>query len=431
MNSYICYFLSFILLIQIKSSYLIDTSDCEKTSGCFREPNKCENSNCQHLVKWKDFGDSTQFTLVTKTLPSDFYFAVGFSTDEYMGNDNVVIAFRKQSGYSTIGSFFNYEGYSSEIFDKNDIRIGLSEISFVNEDNYFYCSFNRKKSMNVDNYFNLDNKYYLLIAKGDADFDDPNAYPTYHEFRLSSSELVDFSSTDNIEISTRPIKLAKAHGILMMFSWMFLSTLGILFARYYKYLNSNKTYFGVQLWFVFHRSLMVSVTMLSLLGLLLILIAKNWKWTSSILKINFTHSIIGILTISFSVFQPIYAVFRPGKDAPNRGFFNWAHRLFGILTYVLSIVSVFLGSILFFSNKNWMILIGWVAWLVLLIFLLEISEYKIRSNEAKVSNEKTEFSENDKRTSLFNRNFKSFILVVHIVISSAFAVAIMVLISTI
>lgn len=60
---------------------------------------------------------------------------------------------------------------------------------------------------------------------------------------------------------------------------------------------------NVQFWFVMHRSLMSSVPLLSIIGLLLVLYAKEWSWVSSSIKINFAHSLTGIITISFSVIQ--------------------------------------------------------------------------------------------------------------------------------
>ena len=58
-----------------------------------------------------------------------------------------------------------------------------------------------------------------------------------------------------------------------------------------------------EVWFIIHRTLMVSVSVLSLSGLLLILIEKNWSWIPIGLNIGFAHSITGILTISLSVLQ--------------------------------------------------------------------------------------------------------------------------------
>jgi hypothetical protein len=48
---------------------------------------------------------------------------------------------------------------------------------------------------------------------------------------------------------------------------------------------------------------MVSVSVLSMGGLLLILIEKKWSWIPIGLNIGFVHSITGILTISLSVLQ--------------------------------------------------------------------------------------------------------------------------------
>lgn len=110
----------------------------------------------------------------------------------------------------------------------------------------------------------------------------------------------------------------------MAIAWIFLSSTGILFASmnadslyilkqiykktffrlgYYKYLLPEKMICNVQFWFVMHRSLMSSVPLLSIIGLFLILYAKDWTWVSSSVKINFAHSLTGIITIGISVIQ--------------------------------------------------------------------------------------------------------------------------------
>ena len=72
---------------------------------------------------------------------------------------------------------------------------------------------------------------------------------------------------------------------------------------YYKYIFPEKMICNVQFWFVMHRSIMSSVPLLSIIGLLLVLYAKEWTWVSSSIKTNFAHSLTGIITISFSVIQ--------------------------------------------------------------------------------------------------------------------------------
>ncbi|RNA44203.1 ferric-chelate reductase 1 -like protein [Brachionus plicatilis] len=359
-------------LFNAKNDTPIDTTGCDKQFGCFRQPSGCDGKNCDYFVSWKNEGDSINFIMSTRASSNNAYLAIGFSKDSTMGDDSVVICFNERINSNDIQLFYNFDSYS-DILDLDRPNLGLSELKISQEDNFLSCSFRREKFLDFKDYFDLNKPYYLLIAKGQATLENSKFVPEYHgENRLKSSSPIDFTQTESASVSSSSINLVKAHGrfsefnmakygsiksSIMAFSWMFLSTLGILFARYYKYLGKNKTLCGVQIWFVFHRPLML---------------ATNWKWTSSQVKINFAHSIIGILTIGISVIQPIFGALRPDKDSPNRPIFNWLHRIFD--------VSITLATKFFLQNNFWGIMIGWLSWLIILIILLEFTDYKILLN---------------------------------------------------
>ena len=63
---------------------------------------------------------------------------------------------------------------------------------------------------------------------------------------------------------------------------------------------------NVQFWFFIHRPLMISVPIVSIIAFLIILSQLRWGWVDSTEQPNFAHSIIGIITISFSVLQVIF-----------------------------------------------------------------------------------------------------------------------------
>jgi hypothetical protein len=52
------------------------------------------------------------------------------------------------------------------LIDNSNSMIGLYNASVVEEDGLVNCSFERVVSLSVQNYFNLSNPYYLLIASG-------------------------------------------------------------------------------------------------------------------------------------------------------------------------------------------------------------------------------------------------------------------------
>jgi len=90
----------------------------------------------------------------------------------------------------------------------------------------------------------------------------------------------------------------------MATSWMFFASIGFLFARYYKDILSDVVS-GV--WFIAHSIIMITVAILSLIGLLLILITSDWEWIKSSSsgknRLAFVHSILGIIAICLAVIQ--------------------------------------------------------------------------------------------------------------------------------
>ena len=95
----------------------------------------------------------------------------------------------------------------------------------------------------------------------------------------------------------------------IVFAWLFCASTGILFARYYKYIFPNVKLMNVQFWFFIHKPLMISVPIVSIIAFIIILSQLKWTWVDSTNQAAFAHSIIGILTISFSFLQVIIFIF--------------------------------------------------------------------------------------------------------------------------
>ncbi|CAF0910187.1 unnamed protein product [Brachionus calyciflorus] len=422
----------FPLILNLKvQTQNIETSECEKSYGCFKVPENCENKDCEYLVKWKENGDSTDFVIGTIVQPSNFYLAVGFSDDKKMGNDSVVMCFNKRIGRNDIQHFFNSDSYSS-VLKKDDPDIGLSEKKILQEDNFLSCSFRRKKFAESENkYFDLRKKAFLIMAKGNAFFENSDCYPENHKKnRLVSSEEIDFSRINSVKMSNGSYTLRKIHSSIMLFAWMFLSTLGIILERYYKYLGPDKKYFGVRLWFLLNDSSILSVNLLTILGLAFILIDKKFSWTSISMKANFSHSILGIIAICISVLQFIFVVLKPKKDQSNQKIFYWIQNVVRILANSLSIFSIMLGMIIFFKNNNWSILVVWLVWLFFMVLVLELIDNKKESNSSKILPSEISISEDVVKPSFFfSQDFKKILLIVHFALTSALFLTIIILIS--
>ena len=89
----------------------------------------------------------------------------------------------------------------------------------------------------------------------------------------------------------------------MVISWILFVSTGIVLARYYRHILPNFKTCGLEFWFFIHRPIMLLATIFSLVGFFVILAALKGNWVSTKDKVEFSHSIFGILTIILSVVQ--------------------------------------------------------------------------------------------------------------------------------
>ena len=137
--------------------------------------------------------------------------------------------------------------------------------------------------------------------------------------------------------------LMKAHGIIMIFTWIVLVSTGILIARYFKLSWSNRKICGKAIWFAIHRTIMTSAAILTLIAFILILVYKKGQWVSQANRREFAHSVIGMLVISFAIIQPFMALFRCNPDVRYRFIFNYADATVGFSGFILSVAAIFLA----------------------------------------------------------------------------------------
>ncbi len=107
--------------------------------------------------------------------------------------------------------------------------------------------------------------------------------------------------------SFKKLKILNIQACLMVIAWVLFAPTGMLIARYYKFLLDKRKVCSVNLWFALHLPIMLSVPIISFVGLLVVLSWLNWKWVQpeSGDEIEFSHSVLGILAISLAFFQVI------------------------------------------------------------------------------------------------------------------------------
>jgi hypothetical protein len=184
---------------------------------------------------------------------------------------------------------------------------------------------------------------------------------------------------------------ARAHGTVMVFSWIVFASTGILFARYGRtiHFNKKKQLLGEDIWFQTHRFFLTVAVVGTLLGFFLILRQASGQWVDPTQVGNtlFAHSILGGIIVGCALIQAWMALFRCHPDAPYRYIFNMLHRTTGMLAFTLSVPAIFLAVLSLSKYYNGFVTIMslWAAWFVIVFIIFEIIQNRIRSVSATVA----------------------------------------------
>ena len=141
-------------------------------------------------LSWIDSHHEIDFLFTTHFSEStnNIYSAIGFSKDTKMvnkietklcvkskviniwfllkGEDGVVYCTLSNNGSSVIQAY-NPSKVRPVLLDAKNPSIGLSNIKVKFENGKLICSFKRAKHLpGINNYFDLNNKYYILLALG-------------------------------------------------------------------------------------------------------------------------------------------------------------------------------------------------------------------------------------------------------------------------
>jgi len=245
---------------------------------------------------------------------------------------------------------------------------------------------------------------------------------------------------------------AHGHGTVMVLAWMVFAPTGILIARYGRLLHfgARRKLLGDTIWFQVHRIALALAALATLLGFFLILVQSQSTWVDANFygQLLYTHSILGVLIVSFAMTQVWMALFRCHTDSKFRFIYNWAHRTTGILAFVLSVPNIFIIAywLPFHHNGLVTILSLWTAWVVIVVVAFEFLQHRskilrkpsknhreTRATAYEISridhqhNETTIVEKEDLEDDTINK-IKLVLLSVHIVVSIALAIALIILI---
>ena len=144
-------------------------------------------------IEWTEKEEYVEFKFSTIVKTSNnIWTSFALSFDQIMGNDNALIC-KIFGSQQTVEHAFNSGKSRPNVLSEQNPSVGLSNIKVQFEDNKLTCSFNRQKSLpDINNYFNTNSSYYILLARGTIN---ENGILNYHlQDRTSSDNLLNFHS---------------------------------------------------------------------------------------------------------------------------------------------------------------------------------------------------------------------------------------------
>lgn len=240
------------------------------------------------------------------------------------------------------------------------------------------CTFERVASLvksvtngNAKTFDLSSTNFYIIWAFGDVNT--ASGFVTYHlGNRGASSDAVNFTVGASIApaVTTNTIDMVKAHACLMVIAWLCLASIGVVVARHFKPLWHGKTINEQKVWFQIHRLLMVTAVTFTVIGIILIFVAREgYSETAG------SHAVTGLVTLGLAFLNPILALFRPHPGTPKRVYFNYSHWFVGSAARIIGMVTIFLGvdlAMLDLPEWDTWVLVAFVVFDVLVGIILEV-----------------------------------------------------------
>ncbi|XP_043941545.1 putative ferric-chelate reductase 1 isoform X2 [Protopterus annectens] len=310
---------------------LISRDGCSTTKFCFTSPSGCDplsDSSCYFMSSAAVDTDGLRIEI---SGPSTGYMAVGFSDDQKMGNDDIYICLYQN------GNIIVQHAYSTGRSDPTVLTLSnVDNIVTSFNNGIIKCSFITRNQISTQQRAFTD-MYYVFLAKGPVE---SGKIGKHSEDPFKTADKVNITgfqeSSDN---SNGEPSIIKAHGALMLISWMTTGSIGMLMARYFKE-AAKKLVGGKAIWF----------------------------------QDTGAHPVLGCIVMVLALIQPFVAIFRPAPQSKRRPIFYWFHALNALVIKVLAVATIFLGLQLIDSSSNrWLakVMGGFVGWEALMFILLD------------------------------------------------------------
>ncbi|XP_043082116.1 putative ferric-chelate reductase 1 [Puntigrus tetrazona] len=348
--------------------------DCGKTKVCFSEPSGCDpavGTGCYFMAVEASSNQSEM--RIEMFGQAEGYVAVGFSDDQNMGNDDIYICGKDSSGNLQVQHAISTGKTSPTILSLGNVTNIKTALMNGNKIN---CSFTSRNAISTGSRASSTSEYYLMIAAGPSNTQGIQI----HTNKYVSSTKASLLNPSQAVTSTEEFPaIVKAHGCLMLISWMTTGSIGMLIARYLKGVAEDHGCCGKDFWYLAHVSLMtLSVIATAIAFILVFSHAKDWCGGA--------HPVLGCLVMILSLIQPIVAACRCEPDHERRFVFNWAHSFIALAIKGLAVAAIFTGLALFeeYVEDGWMLKVmgGFITWEAL-IYILQDLNLRAKKNDSE------------------------------------------------
>jgi len=410
----------------------LDYLGCKnKSEFCIGLPSGCiETENCAVLFKSTTNGLATQFyfDLYGYDIPASEgkYVSAALSEDQNMGDDLVFSCLKLKNDQRVKFEVSENVGNVNRVLPFK-AHTDVLPISYMIKDGKIHCRWEIRYDAQINNklYNFYNDYYYILLAKGGLE--ENSDVKEYHDVKSASDTMVQLRSVGIIQSKLSIKRLVKLHGSLMVISWIWLSSIAILVARYYKDCWDEQTLMGVKIWFFVHRGLNVLTVIAGIIATIAIFINVG-RW-----RVNSYHQYFGVATNLFMIFQPINAMFRCGPQDKSRWIFNLIHWSSGNIAHICGIIAILFASTLSAVNlPNYfnIIVFSFIIFHVLIHTILQSYTYHL---QRKVQKEEIPMRDiNLPRSVIVKDNngesMKMFFLALYILVVTAITIALLVII---
>uniref|UniRef100_A0A8C9U1X0 Zgc:163022 n=1 Tax=Scleropages formosus TaxID=113540 RepID=A0A8C9U1X0_SCLFO len=341
----------------------ISSASCGYSKLCVSQPSNCDPATSGSCNFISVLASSTNSTFnVEISGQASGYVAVGFSDDQYMGNDDIYICVDSGSGSVQVQHAYSTGTVTPNILPQGNISITKTSMT----GGIISCSFTSQNTISTQPRSAASAlSYYLLFASGQAS----GGSIQFHTTTFSSSQKVDLTSPQLLLSGSSEPPIVKAHGALMLISWMTTGSIGMLIARYLKAATKGKRCCNKDFWFLAHVTLMsLSVIATSIAFILIFSYFGGWSGGS--------HPVLGCIVMILALIQPMAAAFRCTPGHKWRFVFNWAHALNALVIKILAVAAIFTGlGLIDTTDSRWLqkVMGGFFAWEVLSFLLYELN----------------------------------------------------------